>query len=406
MRVSAALLMRVFLPFCFAYFLSYLFRTVNAVIAPDLVADLALEPAGLGLLTAAYFLAFAAFQLPLGLLLDRFGPRRVEAALLLVAAAGALLFARAESLNGLLLGRALIGLGVSACLMAAFKAFSQWLPPERLPLANGIQMVSGGLGALAATAPVEAALHFTDWRGIFTLLGWLTLAGAALLFFVVPEGRREDGGESFVEQFRGLGQVVRSFAFWRIAPWAFTGQAAYLSIQGLWSGPWLREVAGRSREETAFILLLIALAMTLGYFFFGALAERLGRRGVPTLTVAAWGMGAFMLVQALLLLHWTPLTLPLWLLFGFCGTACILPYAALAQTFPRRLVGRANSSLNLLVFSAAFGAQWAVGVVIGLWPQTPGGAYAAAGYRAGFGMILLGQILAALWYLRCARRAA
>ncbi|KIH77683.1 Predicted arabinose efflux permease, MFS family [Geoalkalibacter ferrihydriticus] len=404
MTLSVAVLMRVFLPFCFAYFLSYLFRTVNAVIAPDLIGDLALEPAGLGLLTAAYFFAFAAFQLPLGLLLDRFGPRRVEAALLLVAAAGALLFARAESMNELLVGRALIGLGVSACLMAAFKAFAQWLPPERLPLANGIQMVAGGLGALAATAPVAAALHVTDWRGVFTLLALLTFVAAVALFLVVPEKPREGVGETLPEQLRGLGKILRSPAFWRVAPWACTGQAAYLSIQGLWSGPWLRDVAGRGREEVAYVLLLIALTMTAGYFFFGALAERLGRRGVAPMSVAAWGMGAFMLVQALLLLQWQPLTLPLWLLFGFCGTACILPYAVLSQAFSRHLTGRANTTLNLLVFSAAFAAQWGIGAVIGLWPETAQGSYAPEGYRAGFGMILACQVLALLWYAHSGRR--
>ena len=144
-------LLRVFVPFAAGYFLSYLFRVVNAVISPDLVADLALGPADLGLLTATYFLTFAAFQLPLGVLLDRFGPRRIEAVLLLFAAVGALIFAKAHSTVGLVAGRALIGFGVSACLMAAFTAFVMWFPAQRLPLVNGLQMAAGGLGALVAT---------------------------------------------------------------------------------------------------------------------------------------------------------------------------------------------------------------------------------------------------------------
>ncbi len=400
MSLPVMLLWRLFVPFAFAYFLSYLFRTVNAVIAPDLVAELGLEPASLGLLTAAYFLAFAAFQLPLGLLLDRFGPRRVEAALLLVAAAGALLFARAESQGGLLLGRALIGLGVSACLMAAFKAFSQWLPTERLPLANGIQMVAGGLGALAATAPVEAALSLTDWRGVFLLLGMLTLAAALMLFFVVPERSGDGPRETLTEQLRGLGGILRGAAFWRIAPWACAGQAAYLSIQGLWAGPWLREVGGYDRDGAALVLLLIAAAMTLGYFFFGALAERLGRRGIAPMRVAAAGMLIFMLAQLLLVVPLPFPALPLWLLFGFSGTACILPYAALSQAFPRQLAGRVNTSLNLLVFSAAFAAQWGIGAIIGLWVGNFGESAAAGGYASAFGAMLASQALAALWYLR------
>lgn len=398
MPQSAGLLARVFIPFAFAYFLSYLFRTVNAIIAPNLVADLNLDPAGLGLLTAAYFLAFAAFQLPLGLLLDRYGPRRVEAALLVLAALGALLFARAESLTALLAGRALIGLGVSACLMAAFKAFTQWLSAEKLPLANGIQMVAGGMGALAATAPVEAALQWTDWRGLFLVLAGLTLAAAVLLFTVAPEKPRSQSSETLRAQWQGLAAIVRSATFWRIAPWACCGQAAYLSIQGLWSGPWLRDVAGLSREETALVLLLIAAAMIVGYFFFGALAERLARRGIAPMQVAALGMLAFMAVQALLIVQWLPATLPMWLLFGFCGTACILPYAVLSQSFPSALSGRANTTLNLLVFTGAFAAQWGIGAVIGLWPASPDGGYAAEGYRAAFAVILALQIPAALWY--------
>ncbi|MEO8119386.1 MAG: MFS transporter, partial [Rhodoferax sp.] len=140
------------------YFLSYGLRSVNAVIAPELMQELSITAAGLGLLTSAYFFAFGLFQLPLGLLLDRFGPRRVEAALLLVAAGGCALFAVGTTLETLALARALIGLGVSACLMASFKAFSQWFPAERLPSLTATIMVAGGLGALTASVPVAAAL--------------------------------------------------------------------------------------------------------------------------------------------------------------------------------------------------------------------------------------------------------
>ncbi|MDT8440937.1 MAG: MFS transporter [Desulfuromonadales bacterium] len=393
-------LLRVFFPFAFGYFLSYLYRTVTAVIAPDLVADLDLEPASLGLLTATYFLAFAAFQLPLGLLLDRFGARRVEATLLLFAAAGALVFARAESLTGLMLGRALIGLGVSACLMAAFKAFSVWFPVDRLPLANSVQMVSGGLGALAASTPVELAMHVTDWRGLFLLLAGLTLLAAVTILLVVPEKKGQHGqSEPLRAQLGGLAAVFTSREFVRLAPWAVTAQAAYLSLPGLWAGPWLRDVAGLPRLPLANTLLLVALAMTCGYLFFGALADRLRRRAVRPLTVATGGMLLFMTVQ-LLLIFAAPLpALLLWPLFGFCGSACILPYAVLSQTFPRQLTGRANTALNLLVFLGAFAAQWTVGVVIGCWPLTAAGGYHPTGYQAAFGLLLGLQVLGAVWFL-------
>lgn len=398
MSLRPVMLLRVFIPFALGYFLSYLFRTVNAVIAPDLVRDVGVDPASLGLLTSAYFLAFASFQLPLGVLLDRYGARRVEAALLLFAAAGALVFARAETLTGLMLGRALIGLGVSACLMAAFKAFTLWFPPERLPLANGVQMISGGIGALAATTPVELSLQFTDWRGVFLILAGVTVIAAIAVFLIVPEKQDAQSGETLRQQLSGIRQVFTNRIFWTIAPWAVAAQAAYLSIIGLWSGPWLRDIANYDRMAVANTLMGVSLAMIAGYLSFGALAERLARRGIQPMTVAATGMFIFAFIQCLLVLQWTSLTLPLWLFFGFFGTACILPYAVLSQSFPKHLSGRANTGLNLLVFVAAFAAQWVIGLIINLWPQTASGGYSTSGYKAGFGLIMVLQLAAAGWY--------
>ena len=399
MHLPPRILLRIFLPFGLGYFLSYLYRTVNAVIAPNLVQDIGLDPANLGLLTSSYFLTFAAFQLPLGILLDRYGPRRVEAGLLLFAATGAFIFAQAESLMGLMLGRALIGFGVSACLMAAFKAFTIWLPPERLPLANGIQMVSGGIGALAATTPVELTLQFTDWRGVFLILSGLTVTSAIFLFLVVPEKESaQTTGENFRKQFVGIKTVFTSRIFWRIAPWTFTAQAAFLAVVGLWSGPWLRDVAGYDRMTVANCLMGISLAMIAGFLIFGALTEPLAKRGIRPMTLAACGMLLFIIVQGVLILQIVSITLPLFLLFGFFGASCILPYAVFSQSFPRQLSGRANTGLNVLVFIAAFAAQWVIGVIIGLWPQTDIGGYPPVGYQAGFGLILTTQLIAAGWY--------
>lgn len=399
---SKWLLPRLFFPFGLGYFVSYLFRTVNAVIAPDLVADLGLSPADLGLLTSAYFFTFAAFQLPLGVLLDRFGSRRVEAALLLIAAAGALVFAQAGSLTGVIVGRAMIGLGVSACLMAAFKAFAAWLPRERLPLANGVQMVSGGLGALTATTPVQSVLQITDWRGVFTGLAVVALFAALVVFVVVPDRARPHEQESFAEQLNGLRRVLTDRRFWQIAPWAFCAQASYLSVQGLWTGPWLRDVAGLNRQQVADRLWWIAVAMMAGYFIFGRLAEKLSKRGIQPSTVAAGGMLIFIGVQLLLVIvpAWYS---ALWFCFGFFGTACILPYAVLSQVFPAHLAGRCNTSLNLLVFVSAFCCQWLIGAIIGLWPMSGGGGYSPTGYGVALLFLIGCQLIAALWYRLAAR---
>ena len=396
-KKSAVFWLRLFAPFALGYFISYLFRTVNAVISEDLTTDLNLNAGGLGLLTATYFLTFAACQLPLGVLLDRFGSRRVESLLLVVAACGALLFAHAESLTGLIVGRALIGVGVSACLMAAFKAFSSWLPASRLPFANGIQMVSGGLGALAATTPVQKALTVTDWRGVFSGLALATLFAAVIIFFLVPEPHQSKTSEPLSIQLQGLRNVLTSREFWTMTPWAFTAQAAYLSIQGLWAGPWLRDVGGYSADGVAQMLFWIAVAMICGYFSTGTLTERLAGIGIPPRRVVTGGMMVFIVVQGLIIFV-PQYAFFLWIGFGFFGTTNILVYAMLAQSFPRELTGRVNTALNLLVFVAAFLGQWLIGTIVDMWPVSAEGHYAQQGYHVAFLVLIIFQLIAACWY--------
>ena len=391
-------LLRVFLPFALGYFLSYLFRTVNGVAGPELVRDLGLTAGELGLLTSAYFLSFALAQLPLGLMLDRFGPRISESALLIVAALGALLFALADSVGMLIVARALIGLGVAACLMAAFKAFVMFFPRDRLPLVNGFQMAAGGLGALSATTPVEMALGMTDWRGVFLVLAALSVVSAVLIFLVVPERPQKAQGASARQLWRGVTQVYSSPAFWRVAPVTMASQAAFLSIQTLWAAPWLRDIAGFDRAQVADQLFLMAVSMIAGFLASGAIAERLGRVGIKPMTVAIVNTIGACVVQGVVIAEWTGSPTLLWMAFGFFGSAGVLAFAALSQAFPPELAGRANTGLNALVFGSAFLVQWGIGVVIGLWPETASGGYQPEAYQAAFAGVLVLQLLGLSWY--------
>jgi predicted MFS family arabinose efflux permease len=350
-------------------------------------------------LTSAYFLTFAAFQLPLGVLLDRYGPRRVDSILLLFAALGAYLFAAGESVSQLLLARAFIGLGVSACLMASFKAFVMWFPSERLPLVNGCIMAVGGFGALMVTAPLETLLGVVEWRTVFVVLSAAAAIAAAAIFFTVP-GRPEEHGareETMAAQLRGLAGVFKSSIFWRIAPMATASQATFLSIQGLWAGPWLKDVAGLSRQEVGEHLALIPMSMIIGFLGFGFLSDRLRRVGVRTVTVAAAGMLLFMLAQLALVALPALSPAALWCGFGLFGTSGIVCYAALSQSFPKTLAGRVNTALNVLAFSAAFGAQWGLGGLIGIFPADTPGAYSVAGYRLAFAVALGFQLICFGW---------
>lgn len=392
------LALRVFAPFAFGYFLSYLFRSINAVIAPDLAQEISLDAATLGLLSSAYFFTFAVFQFPLGILLDRYGPRRTEAVLLIFAAVGSALFAISTTFNGLFIGRALIGLGVSACLMAAFKAYVMWFPKERLPFVNGCQMAAGGLGALSATLPVQILLSLTDWRGIFIGLAIITVVSALIVLLVAPEKDEPASGQTLSEQIASFFEILRSPAFLRLAPLTVCVQSMFIAVQSLWSGPWLYDVAGLGRAAVAEHLFMIAASMVAGFLVLGTAAERLSRIGIKPIAVNVFGVIMFMGVQGILVLQWQSAVLAQWMVFGFFGTTSILSYAILSQNFAKEFAGRVNAGLNLLLFTASFFVQWGIGAIIDLWPATNTGQYAAEGYQAAFAALLVLQVIALIWF--------
>ena len=391
-------------PFALGYFFSYLFRAVNAVVAPDLVADVGLSAAELGLVTSAYLFAFAAFQLPLGLLLDRYGPRRVQAALVCCAAAGALLFGLGQDVATLTAARALIGLGFAGGLMSGFKAVVLWVPEPRRPLANACVMSFGALGLLVATLPMEWAVQAWGWRDAFIGLAGLCLAVALVIFLVVPERRAAEAPEPLGRQLRGLGGILRARAFWVLAPLLMSTAGSHIAIQTLWAGPWLRDVAGLDRAGVAGLLFAMAAGFLAGVLGSGAVADVFVRRGVSVLTVMLGFLAAFFAVQLGILLEWTAIGTALWIVFGMTGQVAILAYPWLSSHFGAALSGRANTAMNLMIFGTAFAVQYALGGIIDLFPPRPEGGYAPEAYRLGFAILLGLQLLALAWFF-AGRRA-
>ena len=393
-----SLFWRVTLPFLAGYFVSYVYRSINAIIGPELVREFGLSAAGLGLLSGIYFFAFALFQLPLGILLDRYGPRRVNATLLLVAAAGGLWFALAGSTVELTLARALIGLGVSGCLMSSFSAFALWYPQERLATMNGIAFASGMLGAIVATVPLEIVLRSMHWREVFHVIVGVTVAVSLVLFFVVPEKISTRRAVSLRTQLREFAALARDPAFWRIALCMGSSQLAAVSLGTLWVATWLRDVAGYTQAEVAQALLLFNLLMIAGYLGFGRLADRLTRHGASTLPLLAGGVATASLCLALLALGVRSGNLVLWGLFFGCSTSVVLSYSLFSRRYPTAMAGRVNSALNVSVFIGMFSGQWAVGLVLNQWPQSATG-YAPQAYAWALGGLWLVQAagVARLW---------
>lgn len=395
----ARLIAVVFMPFAGGYFLSYLFRSINAVIAPQLTSGLGLTAADLGLLTSCYFLAFAGFQLPLGVLLDRYGPRRVQSVLLLSAAVGSMLFAFGDSMAELAVARALIGLGAAGGLMSSFKAITLWFPKERWPLVNGCFLAMGGLGAIAATAPLEELLEVMDWRTVFLVLAGVTVAVALAIRVVVPERAHGVDRGSLREQAAGFRVVFADRLFWRVAPLTVTTMAANLAIQGLWAGPWLRDVAGLDRHGVAGHLFAIAAAMTVGFVATGALADLCGRRGIGLIKVIGASSVLFLLAQAAITFELAPASMLPWLAFGLLANGGALVYPLLNRHFPIALAGRASTGLNTLAFFGAFAGQYLLGAAIDLWPPAEAGGYRPEAYRWAFGTLLALQAASFAWYL-------
>ena len=404
--LSIGLLLRIFVPFAAGYFLSYLFRVVNTIIASDLSGDLDLDANQLGMLTSVYLIAFAATQLPLGILLDRYGPRQTEAILLLFAAAGAAVFASAESSTGLLIGRGLIGFGVSACLMASFKAFVQWFPMERLPMVNGFLLAAGGFGALTAATPVETALQITDWRGVFWALAIITFLVSVAVFLVVPDKKIEQDNSTLKQHLDGISHVFKSKTFWCIAPWAVSSQATAGSVLGLWSGPWLRDVANLGRDDVATILSFVAIGLIFGFALIGVIAEWLRAFAIKPITVGIAGMVIYMMIQLALVLEMTAYSSLIWGAYAFFSTSGVITYAVLSQSFPSALAGRVNTALNLLVFVMAFIMQWGVGYIINLYTSSRPNQYSTDGFQMAFSILIGIQLIAMIWYLVTKRSAA
>ena len=337
-------------------------------------------------------------QIPFGLLLDRFGPARVNASLLLLAACGAALFATAGSYPALVAGRALIGVGVSVCLMATFQAFVLWYPPERISTMTGIAFSAGAVGAMTATVPLELLLRAWGWRDAFMLIVWVTLALSLVFWFWVPERTARRESEGLRDILKGLGGLLRDPVFLRLAIPLGASQSAAVALQTLWAATWLRDVVGWNPAAVARGLLAVNVSMIAGYMAFGRAADAWQRRGKSALPLLAAGVALSSASLALIVLG--ARSLLLMCLFVGAGTGVVLAYTILARRYPKAMAGRANTAVNVFGFVGMFAGQWGIGLVLDLWPQTGAGAnvgYAAEAYPWALGMVWAVQLAGLAW---------
>jgi MFS family permease len=332
--------------------------------------------------------------------LDRFGPRRIQGGLLLVAALGAALFAKSTGLGSLLIARSLIGLGVAAALTAGLKAITLWFPRQRVALVNGYMVMFGALGAVTATIPADRLLEQMDWRGMFELLAAITAGIAILIFLVVPERQRPAPQEATP---LGMKAIFGNSRFLRLAPLSATCIGSAWSLQGLWSGPCLADVEGFDREAILTYLFVMAVVLSIAGWLFGRLAHRLSQQKAGLEKVLAVIATLFVAAQLALILR-LPVPLPLsWGIVAAVGAAPVISFAIMGKYFPPEVSARANGALNTLHFAWAFVAQYATGLVLEQWPQVDGH-YPTIAYQTAFGICVAIQLVALVWFVAPRRR--
>lgn len=384
----------VFWTLTLAYFLSYFFRSANAVIAPELSTELRLSSGDLGLMTSLFYLSFAGSQIPIGWALDTYGVRLVQPVLLCVAVLGSLLFSVSSSLVTAGLARALLGIGLAGCLMAAFKAFAQWFPPERQATITGYLMALGVLGALGASTPLALISSQTGWRSVFVYGAGLTVFAAALIALLVRDAPQTAAPRA--EPSRAT-PAASSFNFLdptllRISLINFFGAGGLLSIQTLWGGKFLFDVYGLAKPQVGELLTVLNLGVLIGYGAIGWLADRYGLTKVVLSGISAFIACLCLLAAGVPL----PVLGAVYFAFGVFGTSNLLLLTHARRLYPAALTGRATTFVNMFGIGGTFLLQALIGVIVGASPN--------GGYAISFGLLALGLGLTLLLYAPVARK--
>jgi MFS family permease len=387
---------RIFICFAFGYFLSYALRSVNAAIAPGLVTDLSLNAEQLGKLSSAYLLAFALLQFPLGVWLDRWGARRTESALLLVAAAGCFVFAMAKDYWWLWLGRALIGAGVSGCLMAAYKGFREWFEPQMQSRLAAWMLVAGTCGVLTTTVPVQWLVQNSGWRPVFVLAACLLILSSTLIFFGLPRSQKASQVNTHNEH--SAWDVLREPYFWRMGLLSTVFVGGFIAMQSLWVGPWMTTVLGNTPAAAAQKLFVFNFALMLAYLSLSFWLPKLEAKKIDIAHVAIGSNLVGLTALALIAYFVSPMSWWVWLVFAASTAINTLIQSTVQMHFPAALSGRANTLFNLLIFAGAFVLQWGFGFTIEQFKQA--GNSVIASYQATMWCyILLGVVTIIIFVL-------
>ena len=386
----------IFLVFALGYYISNLLRAITATISPNLISEFNLSAGDLGLLGGGYFLGFASVQIPLGYLLDSKGPKKIVSYFLLIAIVGIISFSLSQNFTSLLISRILIGVGVGACLMGPLTAYRVWFQDETQQRANSWMLMTGAIGMLSSSLPVQFFLPIIGWRSIFGILAILTLLSIILIVIFIPNWNKENIQNTHDEK-GSLKEVWQNKFFKSLVPMGFFNYGGLFAIQTLWAGPWMVKVSGYTPEESANGLFIIYLSLLFSFLTWGYFVPKFSKNVSDAIRLLKFGAPINLVVLAFIIYLGPKAGAFHWALFAVSSVFLSLSQPAVGMAFSLSNAGKALTSFNLLLFIGAFALQWIIGVIIDLTINL--GFSEISGFRFAMVFFLLTSLFSYLFFL-------
>jgi sugar phosphate permease len=387
------------------FFLSQFYRTSNAVIATQLVQDLSLDTEGLGFLSASFFYGFAVTQIPIGLLLDKVGPRKLMTTLSLLGVLGAFIFSIADSLSMGVIGRILLGIGMACNLMGTFKLLTKWFEPLVFATFSGLVISVGTMGNIVATTPLVILVEQMGWRQSFQLIAAINLVLTLTFYFVVRDQPEPSSGEppdrqssiSFKQAFYNLALLLKNRNYWFISVATFVRYGTFAAFQALWAGPFLMEAMGYSAVKTGNLILLMTVGIIMGSPFWGALSDRVFKTRKWIIVFCLTALAAIALVLMLIPSDATlAVVASSFFAFGFFSSAGMLMYPHIKDLMPIEMAGAAMTGINF--FNMMGPALFLQGLGILMQTLHPEASRGLAAFDTAFLLCMVSLIAAAALY--------
>ena len=383
----------IFLVFALGYYISNLLRAITATISPNLVSEFNLSAGDLGLLGGGYFLGFASVQIPLGYLLDNKGPKKIVSYFLLIAIVGIISFSLSQNFTSLLISRILIGVGVGACLMGPLTAYRVWFQDETQQRANSWMLMTGAIGMLSSSLPVQFFLPIIGWRSIFGILAILTFFSIVLILIFIPNWNKENTHD----EKGSLKEVWQNEFFKSLVPMGFFNYGGLFAIQTLWAGPWMVKVSGYTPEESANGLFIIYLSLLFSFLTWGYFVPKFSKNVSDAIRLLKFGAPLNLIVLAFIIYLGPKAGAFHWAFFAVSSVFLSLSQPAVGMAFSLSNAGKALTSFNLLLFIGAFALQWIIGIIIDITMNF--GFSEISGFRFAMIFFLLTSLFSYLFFL-------